>query len=77
MPIVDGVWIEEEDALRQIDFFQWQVKRGRLHGDPTLLIERARSRQVYRTTSVWTVAEVRRRSQGRVEVLAPGERTLR
>ncbi len=24
--------------------------RGRLHGDPTLLIERARSRQVYRTT---------------------------
>jgi site-specific recombinase XerC len=32
------------------DFFQWQVKRGRLHGDPTLLIERAKSRQVYRTT---------------------------
>jgi site-specific recombinase XerC len=32
------------------DFFQWQVKRGQLHGDPTLLIERARSRQVYRTT---------------------------
>lgn len=32
------------------DFFQWQVKRGRLRGDPTLLIERARSRQVYRTT---------------------------
>jgi site-specific recombinase XerC len=32
------------------DFYQWQVKRGRLHGDPTLLIERARSRQVYRTT---------------------------
>jgi site-specific recombinase XerC len=32
------------------DFFQWQVKRGRLHGDPTLLIERAKSRAVYRTT---------------------------
>lgn len=32
------------------DFFQWQVKRGLLHGDPTLLIERAKSRQVYRTT---------------------------
>jgi site-specific recombinase XerC len=32
------------------DFFQWQVKRGRIHGDPTLLIERAKSRQVYRTT---------------------------
>src|SRR5207244_11746558 len=32
------------------DFCQWQVKRGRLHGDPTLLIERAKSRQVYRTT---------------------------
>ncbi|TMK24947.1 MAG: hypothetical protein E6G62_06855 [Actinobacteria bacterium] len=27
-----------------------QVKRGRLHGAPTLLVERARSRQVYRTT---------------------------
>jgi site-specific recombinase XerD len=32
------------------DFFQWQVKRGRLHGDPTLLIERAKSREVYRTS---------------------------
>lgn len=32
------------------DFFQFQIKRGRLHGDPTLLVERARSRQVYRTT---------------------------
>lgn len=32
------------------DFFQWQIRRGRLHGDPTLLIERAKSRQVYRTT---------------------------
>jgi site-specific recombinase XerC len=32
------------------DFFQWQIRRARLHGDPTLLIERAKSRQVYRTT---------------------------
>jgi integrase/recombinase XerC len=32
------------------DFFRFQIVRGRLHGDPTLLIERARSRQVYRTT---------------------------
>lgn len=33
------------------DFFRFQIVRGRLHGDPTLLIERARSRQVYRTSS--------------------------
>lgn len=32
------------------DFFRFQIMRGRLHGDPTLVIERARSRQVYRTT---------------------------
>jgi site-specific recombinase XerC len=32
------------------DFFLWAVRHGRLHGDPTTLIERARSRQVYRTT---------------------------
>jgi site-specific recombinase XerC len=32
------------------DFFRFQIMRSRLHGDPTLLIERARSRQVYRTT---------------------------
>lgn len=32
------------------DFFKFWVKRGRLHGDPTLLIERARKVQVYRTT---------------------------
>jgi site-specific recombinase XerC len=32
------------------DFFRRQIMRGRLHGDPTLLIERARSRQVCRTT---------------------------
>lgn len=31
------------------DFFEWQVKRGRMHGDPTTPIERARSRAVYRT----------------------------
>lgn len=32
------------------DFFKFQIMRGKLHGDPTLAIERARSRQVYRTT---------------------------
>lgn len=32
------------------DFFKFQIVRARLHGDPTLPIERARSRQVYRTT---------------------------
>lgn len=32
------------------DFFKFQVLRGRLHGDPTLPIERARSRDPYRTT---------------------------
>jgi site-specific recombinase XerC len=32
------------------DFFKFQVIRGRLHGDPTMAIERARSRQVHRTT---------------------------
>jgi integrase/recombinase XerC len=32
------------------DFFKWQVIRGNLHGDPTTPIERARARQVYRTT---------------------------
>lgn len=32
------------------DFFEWQVKRGNLHGDPTTPIERARTKQVYRTT---------------------------
>lgn len=33
------------------DFFRWQlIPRGKLHGDPTLLIERAKSRQIHRTT---------------------------
>lgn len=32
------------------DFYKFEILRGRLHGDPTLAIERARSRQVYRTT---------------------------
>ena len=32
------------------DFFRFQVVRGRLHGDPTMPIERARARGVYRTT---------------------------
>lgn len=32
------------------DFFKHQILRGELHGDPTLAIERARSRHVHRTT---------------------------
>lgn len=32
------------------DFFKFQILRERLHGDPTLAIERARARGVYRTT---------------------------
>ena len=32
------------------DFFKWAVLRGELHGDPTLPIERAKARGVYRTT---------------------------
>lgn len=32
------------------DFFEWAVLRGRLHGDPTTPIERAKARGVYRTT---------------------------
>jgi integrase len=32
------------------DFFEWQVLRGHLHGDPTTPIERAKARGVYRTT---------------------------
>lgn len=32
------------------DFFKWQVKRGRMHSNPMQLVDRARPRQVYRTT---------------------------
>jgi site-specific recombinase XerC len=32
------------------DFFRWQVKRGRMHSNPTTMIERAKAREVYRTT---------------------------
>jgi integrase/recombinase XerC len=32
------------------DFFKFQVLRGKLHGDPTLPIERAKKRSVLRTT---------------------------
>jgi site-specific recombinase XerC len=32
------------------DFFEFFVRRGRLRGDPTLPIERAKARQVHRTT---------------------------
>ena len=32
------------------DFFKWAILRGHIGGDPTLAIERARSRDPYRTT---------------------------
>jgi site-specific recombinase XerC len=32
------------------DFFKWAILRGRLHGDPTLGVEPAKSRQTHRTT---------------------------
>jgi site-specific recombinase XerC len=32
------------------DFFKWAVLRGKLHGDPTLAVQRARKAGVYRTT---------------------------
>jgi integrase len=32
------------------DFFKFEILRGRMHGDPTVLIERARTRDVHRTT---------------------------
>jgi site-specific recombinase XerD len=32
------------------EFFKFEILRGRLHGDPTMQIERARKREVYRTT---------------------------
>jgi integrase/recombinase XerC len=32
------------------DFFEFHIRRGNLHGDPTLAIERARKRAVLRTT---------------------------
>lgn len=32
------------------DFFKWAVLKRRLHGDPTLPIGRAKTREVYRTT---------------------------
>jgi integrase/recombinase XerC len=37
------------------DFFKWQVLRGRLHGDPTLPIERAKKRGVHR--EIFTAAQ--------------------
>lgn len=39
------------------DFFKHHRLRGRLHGDPTLAIERAKARGVYRTT--FTTSQVR------------------
>jgi integrase len=32
------------------DFFRWQVRRGRMHSNPMTLVERAKKREVYRTT---------------------------
>lgn len=32
------------------DFFDWQVKRGRMQSNPTTLIDRAKKREIYRTT---------------------------
>ena len=32
------------------DFFRWQVRRGRMHSNPCLMIERAKKRQPYRST---------------------------
>lgn len=32
------------------EFFKWEVRRGRMQSNPTMLIERARVRDVYRTT---------------------------
>lgn len=39
------------------DFCKWARLHGRMHGDPTLAIERARGRAVYRTT--FTLAQIR------------------
>lgn len=36
------------------DFFKFHVLRGNLHGNPTLAIERARKRDVYRRRSTTT-----------------------
>jgi len=32
------------------DFFKWAAKTGRLHGNPMLMVERAKARQPHRTT---------------------------
>jgi len=53
---LDAQWGEREgrtynknlSILR--DFFKWAVLRGKLHGDPTLPIERAKKRDVHRET---------------------------
>ena len=41
--------IQQEPSILR-DFFKWAVLRGKLHGDPTLPIQRARKADVYRTT---------------------------
>ena len=53
---LDGTWGSNKPSTynRHLavlkDFFRHQVLRGRMHGDPTLPIERAKKRDVYRTT---------------------------
>lgn len=32
------------------DFFQWQVRRGRMRSNPLTLVDRAKKREIYRTT---------------------------
>lgn len=39
------------------DFFKWQCRRGKMYGDPTIAIERARKRDVHRT--VFTVDQLK------------------
>jgi integrase/recombinase XerC len=53
---LDDRWGQNEPGTYNVnhaylsDFFKWQVRRGRMHSNPMLLVERARKRQTYRTT---------------------------
>lgn len=53
---LDATWGERKERTYNKnlsiigDFFEQAVRRGRLYGDPTLPIERAKARGVYRTT---------------------------
>ena len=65
-----GPHLQQEPRILR-DFFKFQVLRGNLHGDPTLAIERARKRGVYRTTFATTRSSDRRltgRARDRVAV---------